>query len=155
MADPVVHLQAVDEIESSTGAPLDPSNKEGWAQLQQRVVVGMLCPVHPSVQEAVLRGVGDANTTLYAGHREEQWTLRLQEAQRDGHPQHGACLTPLKRGSRICLGHEPTRLAAQYKDQLRKLKQDAVDAMDNVRRRDHLEDIVVDPSQLSQKGTKL
>ena len=44
---------------------------------------------------------------------------------------------------------------AQYKDQLSKFKQDAVDAMDNVKRRDHLESINVDPKTLSLKGTKL
>ena len=32
-------VQVVDEIESSTGHPLDPSNQEGWSQLQARVEV--------------------------------------------------------------------------------------------------------------------
>ena len=35
----LVVLQVVDEIESSTGAPLDPSNQDGWSQLQTRVEV--------------------------------------------------------------------------------------------------------------------
>ena len=40
---------------------------------------------------------------------------------------------------------------AQYKDQLAKYKQDANDAMDNVKRRDHLEDITIDPKELTHK----
>ena len=35
--------QVVDEIEESTGAPLDPNNKEGWSQLQSRVEVRCCC----------------------------------------------------------------------------------------------------------------
>ena len=42
-------------------------------------------------------------------------------------------------------------LGAQYKDQLAKYKQDANDAMDNVKRRDHLEDITIDPKELTHK----
>ena len=37
-------VQVVDEIESSTGAPLDPSNQEGWSQLQAKVEVRLLLP---------------------------------------------------------------------------------------------------------------
>ena len=40
----------------------------------------------------------------------------------------------------------------QYKDQLSKYKQDAVDAMDNIKRRDNLEDITIDPKTLSHKA---
>ena len=45
--------------------------------------------------------------------------------------------------------------ALQYKDQLAKFKQDAVDAMDNIKRRDGLEHIHVDVKDLSHKGVKL
>ena len=41
----LVMLQVVDEIESSTGAPLDPSNQDGWSQLQTRVEVQFLSPM--------------------------------------------------------------------------------------------------------------
>ena len=46
-------------------------------------------------------------------------------------------------------------MCAQYKDQLAKYKQDAVDAMENVKRRDHLESINVSVKDLSHKGVKL
>lgn len=40
----------------------------------------------------------------------------------------------------------------QYKEQLSKYKQDANDAMENVKRRDHLEDITINPKDLTHKS---